>query len=80
MSRGEVGDVGTVSRGNVVIGNDVWVGHRASILSCLRIDDGAMIGARAVVTSDVEPYSIVAGNPSRPRIISSSEWDFGYVL
>lgn len=57
-------DVGPVSRGDVVIGNDVWIGHRASILSGVTIGDGAVIGAESVVASDVEPYSIVAGNPA----------------
>jgi len=54
-----------VSRGDVVIGNDVWIGYGAMILSGVRIGDGAVIGARAVVAKDVEPYSIVAGNPAR---------------
>lgn len=60
-----VEDVGPVSRGNVVIGNDVWIGHRASILSGVTIGDGAVIGAESVVVNDVEPYSIVSGNPAR---------------
>ena len=60
-----VEDVGPVSRGSVVIGNDVWIGHRASILSGVTIGDGAVIGAESVVVDDVEPYSIVAGNPAR---------------
>jgi acetyltransferase-like isoleucine patch superfamily enzyme len=58
-------DVGAVSRGDVVIGNDVWIGHRASILSGVTIGDGAVIGAESVVVNDVQPYSIVAGNPAR---------------
>jgi acetyltransferase-like isoleucine patch superfamily enzyme len=53
------------SEGDVVIGNDVWIGQAAFILSGVTIGDGAVIGARAVVTRDVEPYSIVAGNPAR---------------
>lgn len=60
-----VEDVGAVSRGDVVIGNDVWIGHRVSILSGVTIGDGAVIGAESVVVDDVEPYSIVAGNPAR---------------
>jgi acetyltransferase-like isoleucine patch superfamily enzyme len=48
------------------IGNDVWIGQNAIILpSVARIGDGAVIGAGAVVTKDVEPYSIVVGNPAR---------------
>ena len=51
--------------GPVVIGNDVWIGREALILSGVTIGDGAVIGARAVVTRDIAPYSIVAGNPAR---------------
>ena len=58
-------DVDPVTRGDVIISNDVWIGHGASILSGVQIGDGAVIGARAVITKDVEPYSIVAGNPAR---------------
>jgi acetyltransferase-like isoleucine patch superfamily enzyme len=47
------------------IGNDVWIGQRAVILPGLRLGDGAVIGAGAVVTKDVAPYAIVAGNPAR---------------
>jgi len=54
-----------ISKGDVVIGNDVWIGFGATILSGVTIGDGAVIGARAVVTSDVEPYAIVTGNPAR---------------
>jgi acetyltransferase-like isoleucine patch superfamily enzyme len=54
-----------VSKGDVSIGNDVWIGREALILSGVRIGDGAVIGARAVVAGDVEPYAIVAGNPAR---------------
>lgn len=53
------------SRGDVQIGNDVWVGAEAVVLSGVRIGDGAVVGARAVVTRDVPPYAIVAGNPAR---------------
>lgn len=53
------------TKGDVVIGNDVWVGHGATILSGVKIGDGAVIGAKAVVTKNVEPYSIVVGNPAR---------------
>jgi acetyltransferase-like isoleucine patch superfamily enzyme len=53
------------SKGDVIIGNDVWIGHEAVIFSGVTIGDGAVIGARAVVTKDVDPYTIVAGNPAR---------------
>jgi acetyltransferase-like isoleucine patch superfamily enzyme len=53
------------SKGDVVIGNDVWIGTEAMIMSGVTIGDGAVIGARAVVTREVEPYAIVAGSPAR---------------
>lgn len=53
------------SKGDVIIGNDVWIGTDAIILSGVQIGDGAVIGARAVVSRDVPPYAIVAGNPAR---------------
>ena len=49
----------------VIIGNDVWIGSHVLILGGVRIGDGAVIGSGTVVTKDVEPYSIVAGNPAR---------------
>ena len=48
-----------------VIGNDVWIGNRALVLQGVKIGDGAIVGAGSVVTKDVEPYTIVAGNPAR---------------
>lgn len=53
------------TKGDVVIGSDVWIGTEALILSGVKIGDGAVVGARAVVTRDVPPYAIVAGNPAR---------------
>ena len=53
------------SKGDVRIGNDVWIGMGALILSGVTIGDGAVIAARAVVSGDVPPYAIVAGNPAR---------------
>ena len=53
-------------KGDTVIGNDVWIGQNAVILPGVHIGDGAIIGANGVVGSDVEPYTIVAGNPARP--------------
>jgi acetyltransferase-like isoleucine patch superfamily enzyme len=52
------------TRGDVVIGNDVWLGAGCMILSGVRIGDGAVVGARAVVARDVPAYAIVAGNPA----------------
>ena len=53
-------------KGDTVIGNDVWIGQNATILPGVHIGDGAIIGANSVVGSDVEPYTIVAGNPAEP--------------
>jgi chloramphenicol O-acetyltransferase type B len=50
--------------GDTVIGNDVWIGSEAMIMSGVTIGDGAIIAARAVVTKDVEPYCVVGGNPA----------------
>lgn len=52
------------SKGDVHIGNDVWIGHGVMILSGVHIGDGAVIAAKAVVTRDVPPYAVVAGNPA----------------
>ncbi|MCX7821460.1 MAG: hypothetical protein N2258_07280 [Brevinematales bacterium] len=49
----------------VVVGNDVWIGHGSVILPGVNIGNGAIIGSLSVVTKDVAPYSIVAGNPAR---------------
>lgn len=54
------------NKGDIVLGNDVWIGYEAVILSGVTIGDGAIVGARAVVTKDVPPYTIVAGVPARP--------------
>ncbi len=51
--------------GNTVIGNDVWIGSEAMIMPGIKIGDGAVIGSRALVTKDVEPYTIVGGNPAK---------------
>ncbi|PIE54538.1 MAG: chloramphenicol acetyltransferase [Dethiosulfovibrio peptidovorans] len=52
-------------RGDIVVGNDVWIGFRATILGGVTVGDGAVIGAGAVVTADVPPYAVVVGNPAR---------------
>jgi virginiamycin A acetyltransferase len=53
------------NKGDIVIGNDVWIGYEAVIMQGVQIGDGAVIGTRAVVTKDVEPYSIVGGVPAK---------------
>jgi len=74
-------------KGDVVIGNDVWVGREAMITSGVTIGDGAVIGARAVVTRDVPPYAIAVGNPARvirfrfapeivDRLLAVKWWDW----
>lgn len=54
------------NRGDIVVGNDVWIGYEAVLLAGVTIGDGAIIGARALVTRDVPPYTIVGGVPARP--------------
>lgn len=53
------------TKGDVTIGNDVWIATNAVIMSGVRIGDGAVVGAYSVVTKDVPPYTIVAGNPAK---------------
>ncbi len=52
-------------KGDTVVGNDVWIGYQALIMPGVKIGNGAIISSRAVVTSDVPPYSIVGGNPAK---------------
>jgi len=78
---------GMPSRGDTVVGNDVWFGHRSTVMPGVRIGDGAIIAAGAVVTADVPPYTIVGGNPARPirrrfddagidRLLRAAWWDW----
>lgn len=53
------------NKGDIVIGNDVWIGYEAVIMQGVHIGDGAIIGARAVVTKDIPPYTIVGGVPAK---------------
>jgi chloramphenicol O-acetyltransferase type B len=52
--------------GDTVVGNDVWIGTEAMIMPGVKIGHGAVVGSRALVTRDVEPYTIVGGHPARP--------------
>jgi virginiamycin A acetyltransferase len=52
-------------KGDIIIENDVWIGQNTTILPGVKIGNGAIIGTRSVVGSNVEPYTIVAGNPAK---------------
>ena len=54
------------NKGDIIIGNDVWIGYEAVLMAGVTIGDGAVIGARAVVTKDIPPYTIAGGVPARP--------------
>ena len=56
---------GSKNKGDVVIGNDVWIGLDALIMNGVKIGDGSIIGANSVITKDVKPYEFVAGNPAK---------------
>lgn len=64
-THGRGGNPSSFSRGDIIIGNDVWIGANCIILDGLTIGDGAVIAAGAVVTKNVPPYAIVGGNPAR---------------
>jgi len=75
------------NKGDIVVGSDVWIGYEAVILAGVTIGDGAIVAARAVVTQDVPPYTIVGGVPARPirkrfsdqeieRLLTLRWWDW----
>lgn len=77
------------NNGDTVIGNDVWIGYEAVILSGVHIGDGAIIGTRAVVTKDIPPYTIVGGVPAKEirkrydeetirQLLKLKWWDWPY--
>jgi virginiamycin A acetyltransferase len=79
------------SRGDTIVGNDVWIGYDAMVMPGVRIGDGAIVAAGAVVTKDVPPYGIVAGNPARlvrtrfdaaevERLLRAAWWDWPVAL
>lgn len=53
-------------KGDTVVGNDVWIGRESVIMPGVHIGDGAIVAAYSVVSKDVEPYTVVGGNPARP--------------
>ena len=63
----DFGSIQAGLRGDTVVGNDVWIGSEAVILPGVTIGDGAVIAAHSVVSRDVRPYAIVAGNPAQER-------------
>jgi len=76
-------------KGDTVIGNDVWFGHESVIMPAVKVGDGAIIAARAVVTRDVPPYAIVGGNPAKiirmrfpdemiDQLLEIRWWDWDY--
>jgi virginiamycin A acetyltransferase len=76
------------NKGDIVIGNDVWIGANVTILPGVTIGDGAVVGAGSIVTRDVQPYTIVAGNPARlirnrfdkettERLLELKWWNWG---
>lgn len=78
---------GAPTRGDTVVGNDVWIGYSALVMPGVRIGDGAIVAAGAVVTADVEPFTIVGGNPAKPvkrrfdeadtaRMLDAAWWDW----
>ena len=60
------------SKGEIVIGNNIWIADKVSILPGVHIGDGCIIGANSVVTHDIPPYSLAAGSPA--KVIKSIEF------
>jgi virginiamycin A acetyltransferase len=58
-------ELNLVTKGDTIIGNDVWIGNAARFMPGVKIGDGAIIAANSLVTKDVDPYSIVGGNPAK---------------
>ncbi len=65
-------------KGDTIIGNDVWIGHEATIMPGVTIGDGAIVAARSVVVSDVPPYAIVGGNPAKVPVSGHRELMSGF--
>ena len=52
-------------KGDITVGNDVWIGYNATIMAGVTIGDGSIIATNSAVVRDVEPYSVVGGNPAK---------------
>jgi acetyltransferase-like isoleucine patch superfamily enzyme len=68
------------TKGDIIIGNDVWIGMDAILMSGIKIGDGAVIGANTVVAKDVAPYSIFVGNPGNSKRKRFSDDDIDFLL
>lgn len=68
------------NRGDTVIGNDVWLGYESTVLPGVTVGDGAVVAAKSVVSADVPPYAIVAGNPARVVRMRFSDADIARLL
>jgi virginiamycin A acetyltransferase len=75
------------TKGDLVVGHDVWIGYGATLMAGITVGHGAVIGAMSVVTADVPPYAVVAGNPARviryrqppeavERLLAIAWWDW----
>src|SRR5204863_2982008 len=83
--------MGAPSRGDTIVGHDVWIGYSALVLPGITIGHGAVIAAASVVAADVPPYAVVAGNPARvvrrrfddddvARLLRAAWWDWPIAL
>lgn len=68
------------NKGDIIIGNDVWIWYEATILSGVTIGDGAVIATNAFVTRDIKPYSIIVGHPASPIRKRFTEDEISYLL
>ncbi|HSH20117.1 MAG TPA: CatB-related O-acetyltransferase [Draconibacterium sp.] len=68
------------TKGDTIIGNDVWIGHKATIMPGIKVGDGAVIATNSTVVRDVEPYSIVGGNPAKQIKKRFSDEQFSKLL
>ena len=67
------------NKGDIIIGNDVWIGYEAIIMAGVHIGDGAIIATRAVVTKDIPPYTIVGGIPANPIRKRFQRWYYSKI-